>query len=204
MAGACAVHPATAAASLAGRSRRDYDGTLKYLADARHGRARLHRTRAQDHPRRHRRLGAGDRPGGPRPGHLQRQALLRRLDRLRRRAQQQRQPRRRGDAGHAAGHQRVLRRAGGPHRPRAEGAGSTSSRASTGRTTSIRTCRRATRSASSTTPSSARARCWSTWAPASPAASASSASTSSRTPASRSTTSTPTSPSSTSTAPASR
>ena len=137
-----------------------------------------------------RRLGDGDRPRGPRPGRVERQAVLRRLDRLRRRAEHQRQPRRRGDARHAAGHQRILRRAGGAHRARAEGADQPASRASTARTTSTRTCRRATRSASSTTRSSARARCWSTWRPASRAASASSASTSSRTPASRSTTST--------------
>ena len=71
---------------------------------------------------RHRRLGNGDRPRGPCPGHLELKTVFRRLDRIRRRAQQPRLAGRCGDAGHAAGDQRRLRQAGGAHRPRPEGA----------------------------------------------------------------------------------
>ena len=85
------------------------------------------------------------------------EAVLRRLDRVRRRAQRQCQPGRCGDARHAAGHQRGMRQAGDPHRARAEGADQPANRSSTGRTTSIRTCRRATRSRSTSSRSSARA-----------------------------------------------
>ena len=63
-----------------------------------------------------------------------------------------------GHAGHAAGDQQVLRRAGGEDRPRPQRRRSISSRASTGRTISIPTCRRAIRSRSSNRRSSARAR----------------------------------------------
>ena len=61
-------------------------------------------------------MGSRHRPGGPRPGRLQRQAVLRRLDRVRRRPNSHVSPGRRGDARHAAGDQRRLRRAGGAHR----------------------------------------------------------------------------------------
>ena len=86
-----------------------------------------------------RRLGSRHRPGGPRPGHLEREAVLRRLDRLRRRAEQPRLAGRRRDAGHAAGDQRGMRRArrcapGSASRPR-----STCARCSTARTISIPT-----------------------------------------------------------------
>ena len=60
---------------------------------------------------RHRRLGSRHRHGGPCPGDLAGQAVLRRRDRLRRRAQCAGLPGRRRDAGHAAGHQRGMRRA---------------------------------------------------------------------------------------------
>ena len=73
-------------------------------------------------PRRHRRLGGRDRPRGPRPGHLERQALLRRLDRVRRRAEQPGQPGRRRDARHAAGAQPGMHPPGGAHRHGARGA----------------------------------------------------------------------------------
>ena len=119
------------------------------------------------------------------------------------------QPGRRGHAGHAAGDQRGMRAPGDPHRPRAEGARSTTSRFSTGRTISIPTCRRATRSRSSSSRSSARA--WSRFRSARTAKgssrtsrSASSGCISSRTPASRCTTSIRPCPMSTSTARASR
>ena len=59
-----------------------------------------------------------DRTGGPCPGHLALEAVLRRLDRIRRRAEQPRLAGRRGDARHAARHQRGMRPAGGAHRPR--------------------------------------------------------------------------------------
>ena len=87
------------------------------------------------------------------------QAVLRRLDRVRRRAEQPGLPGRRGHARHAAGDQRGMRRA----RRSAPGSASRRkinlrSRCSTARTISIRTCRRATRSASTRARSSARAR----------------------------------------------
>ena len=69
---------------------------------------------------RNRRLGNRDRAGSPCPGHLEIKTVLRRLDRIRRRAEQPCLAGRRGDAGHAAGHQRGMRAAGGAHRPRAE------------------------------------------------------------------------------------
>ena len=53
---------------------------------------------------------------------LEGQAVLGRLHHLRRRAQLQRVLRRRGDAGDAAGDQRILHRTGGAHRAGAEGA----------------------------------------------------------------------------------
>ena len=88
----------------------------------------------------------------------QRQAVLRRLDRIRRRAQHPCLAGRRGHARHAAGHQPRMRRAGGAHRPRRSRRRSTSARSSTARTTSIPICRRAIRSRSTRTRSSARAR----------------------------------------------
>ena len=69
---------------------------------------------------RNRRLGGRDRLGGPCPGHLERQTVFRRLDRIRRRAQFPCLAGRCGDAGHAAGHQRAVRQAGGAHGARAE------------------------------------------------------------------------------------
>ena len=69
---------------------------------------------------RHRRLGNGDRAGSPCPGHLELKAVFRRLDRIRRRAEQPCLAGRCGDAGHAAGHQRGMRQAGGAHRARPE------------------------------------------------------------------------------------
>ena len=78
------------------------------------------------------------------------------------RAQQPRLARRCGDARHAAGDQRGVRRAGGAHRPRAQGADQPRLACSTARTTSIPTCRRAIRSASTSSRSSARARSRST------------------------------------------
>jgi aspartyl-tRNA(Asn)/glutamyl-tRNA(Gln) amidotransferase subunit B len=63
-----------------------------------------------------------------------------------------------GHAGHAAGHQQGMRRAGDAHRPRPQGADQPEARCSTGRTISIRTCRRATRSPVQAARSSARAR----------------------------------------------
>ena len=67
---------------------------------------------------RHRRLGNGDRAGGPRPGHLELKTVFRRLDRIRRRAEQPCLAGRCGDAGHAARDQRGMRPAGGAHRAR--------------------------------------------------------------------------------------
>ena len=75
----------------------------------------------QSHRRRDRALGGGDRHGGACPGHLQRQAVLRRLDRVRRRAEQPCQPGRCRHARHAAGHQRGMHRAGHPHWARTQG-----------------------------------------------------------------------------------
>ena len=66
-------------------------------------------------------VGGGDRHGGACPGHLQRQAVLGRLDRVRRRAQFPCEPGRCRHARHAAGDQRGLHRASDPHRARAEG-----------------------------------------------------------------------------------
>ena len=60
-----------------------------------------------------------DRDRGPRPGDLERQALLGCRDRIRRRAQHAGVVRRCRHAGHAAGHQRGLHRAGGAHGARA-------------------------------------------------------------------------------------
>ena len=67
-----------------------------------------------------RRLGSRYRHGNPCPGHLELKTVLRRLDRVRRRAEQPCLAGRCGDAGHAAGDQRILRPAGGADRPRAE------------------------------------------------------------------------------------
>ena len=63
---------------------------------------------------------------------------------------------RRGHARHAAGGERLVRRAGGAHRARAAGADQPQSRCSSGRTISTPTCPAATRSASTSTRSSAR------------------------------------------------
>ena len=65
---------------------------------------------------RHRRLGNGDRAGSPCPGHLERKAVLGRLDRIRRRAEHPCLAGRRRDAGHAARDQRGMRPAGGADR----------------------------------------------------------------------------------------
>ena len=56
--------------------------------------------------RSHRLLGNHPGPGSPRPGDLQGQAVLRRRDRIRRRAEHASQPGRRGVSRHAAGDQR--------------------------------------------------------------------------------------------------
>ena len=72
--------------------------------------------------RRDRRLGSGHRHGGPCPGDLASQAVLRRIDRVRRRTELACVAGRCGDAGHAAGDQRGMRAPGGAHRARAEGA----------------------------------------------------------------------------------
>ena len=66
-------------------------------------------------------MGGGDRHGGPCPGYLQRQAVLRRLYRVRRRAQLPCELGRCRHARHAAGDQRRLHRPSHPHRARAEG-----------------------------------------------------------------------------------
>ena len=63
-------------------------------------------------------MGDRHRAGGPRPGDVGRQAVLRRRDRLRRRAEHPGLAGRRRLSWHAAGHQPALRRAGGAHRPR--------------------------------------------------------------------------------------
>ena len=84
--------------------------------------ATCRRTTSQAHQGRDRRLGGRRRHGDPCPGDLALEAVLRRLDRLRRRAEQPGLAGRRGDAGHAAGDQRGMRRAGGAHRARPEGA----------------------------------------------------------------------------------
>ena len=65
---------------------------------------------------RNRRLGSRDRHGGARPGHFELKTVLRRLDRVRRRAQQPCLAGRCRNAGHAARHQRGVRAAGGAHR----------------------------------------------------------------------------------------
>ena len=72
-------------------------------------------------PGRDRRLGGRHRPGGPCPGHLAGEAVLRRLDRVRRRAERACLAGRCRDAGHAAGDQRGMRPAGGAHRARPQG-----------------------------------------------------------------------------------
>ena len=79
------------------------------------------RDRIETHPRRDRRLGDRRRDGDPRPGHLALEAVLRRRGRLRRRAEQPGVLRRRRHAGHAAGDQRGLRRAGGADGARPQG-----------------------------------------------------------------------------------
>ena len=68
----------------------------------------------------HRPLGSRDRPGGSRPGDQPRQAVLRRRDRFRRRAQHAGQLRRCRVSRHAAGDQPRVRGAGGAHRAGAE------------------------------------------------------------------------------------
>ena len=80
-----------------------------------------HARRQAPHSRRDRRLGSHHRPRGPCPGDVGGEAVFRRLDLVRRGAQRQCQPGRRGDARHAARDQRGMRAAGDPHRPRAEG-----------------------------------------------------------------------------------
>ena len=78
--------------------------------------------------------------------------------RIWRRAQRSRLARRRGHAGHAAGHQRGMRQAGDPHRSRPARRRSICARSSTARIISIPICRRAIRSRSTSIRSSARAR----------------------------------------------
>ena len=73
------------------------------------------------HQRRDGRLGSDRRSRGPRSGDVALEAVLRRFDGVRRRAQRACLAGRCGDAGHAAGHQRRMRRSGGAHRPRAQG-----------------------------------------------------------------------------------
>ena len=133
---------------------------------------------------RNRRLGSRDRARSPRPGHLEIKAVLGRLDRIRRRAEHPCLAGRRGDAGHAARHQRGMRAAGGADRARAERARSICARCSTARTISIRIARRATRSASTSRRSWARARSWSNSTAATPPPSGSSGCIWNRTPAS--------------------
>ena len=65
-----------------------------------------------------RRVGNRHRAGGPRPGDVGRQAVLRRGDGFRRRTEHAGLAGRRRLSRHAAGHQPALRRAGGAHRPR--------------------------------------------------------------------------------------
>ena len=151
---------------------------------------------------RHRRLGNGDRAGSPCPGHLELKAVFRRLDRIRRRAEQPCLAGRRGDAGHAAGHQRGMRPAGGADRARPERADQSALGVRPQELFLSGLCRRATRSASTSRRSSARARSWSNWTAARPPPSASSGCIWNRTPASCCTTSSPTMSWSTSTAPA--
>ena len=79
------------------------------------------REKSEPDPRRRRRLGSRDRHGGACAGQLGIEAVLRRLDRLRRRAEFARFARRCRDARHAAGDQRGMRAAGDPHRARPEG-----------------------------------------------------------------------------------
>ena len=124
----------------------------------RHERARKNKL----HQGRDRRLGNRDRHGGPCPGPVQVQAVFRRLDRIRRRAQQPGQLHRCRHARHAAGDQREMRRAGGAHRAGPEGQDQPALAFSTARIISIPTCPRAIRSASTRTPSWARARSSST------------------------------------------
>ena len=105
-------------------------------------------------------MGGRHRHGGPCPGDLAGEALLRRPDGVRRRPQRSCQPRRCRHARHAAGDQPRMRCAGGPHRPRPQGEDQPQQPSSTARTTSIPTCRRAIRSRNTRSRSSARAR-WS-------------------------------------------
>ena len=100
----------------------------------------------------HRRLGDRARHGDPCAGDVEAEAVLRRLDGVRRRAERPCLAGRRRHAGHAAGDQRGVRRAGDPHRARPQGADQPEAPPSTGRTTSTRTCRRAIRSASTSSP----------------------------------------------------
>ncbi len=110
------------------------------------------------HQRRDRRLGSRHRHGGACPGHLEVEAVLGRLDRIRRRAQQPRLAGRCRHAGHAAGDQRGMRAPGDPHRLGPARHRSISNRCSTGRTISIPICRRAIRSANTSRRWWARAR----------------------------------------------
>ncbi len=146
----------------------------------------------EPHSRRHRRLGGGDRPRGPCAGGVQLEAVLGAARRLRCAGEQPGEPRRRGDAGHAACDQRGMR----ARRRCRTGLGLKAQinhalGRSTARTTSIRTCRRATRSASTSSPIVGEGEVIVDLSTAEPLqASASSACISSRMPASRSTTST--------------
>ena len=88
------------------------------IHSCRHERAK--QTRQADQGR-ERRLGSRHRHGSACPGDVAIQAVLRRLDRIRRRSQQPRVAGRCRDAGHAAGDQRGMRQASDPHRARAEG-----------------------------------------------------------------------------------
>jgi hypothetical protein len=83
---------------------------------------RAHDARFQNHPRPHRPLGNRSGPRDPRPGGQQVQAVLRRRRRFRRGSQRAGEPGRRGHARHAAGAERLLRRAGGEDGPGPEGA----------------------------------------------------------------------------------
>ena len=148
-------------------------------------------------------VGSGDRAGSPCPGHLPSQAVLRRRDRVRRRAEHPGQLRRRGLPRHAAGDQPRMRRAGGAHRARPATRRSTWSAASTARTISTPTCRRAIRSASTQHPIVGKGEIEIELADGTHRSrSASPACIWSRTPANACTTSTRPRPTSTSTAPA--
>ncbi len=86
---------------------------------ARQGQARVQARIQKPAGGRDGRLGGHRRPRSARAGRLRLQAVLGRLDRVRRRAQQPRLARRCGDARHAARHQRRMHRAGRAHRARA-------------------------------------------------------------------------------------